>query len=161
MTRASEIEIEDANSAGEKVATFELTVCGFEKSPAHCVYINDFRIVGGKPWGGGRTTAGWKFTLTDLRQAFPTLEINPTGTLEALQADNAKLREDAGLWDWMAQNVGLELSWLANPEEDAVWCIHRRHGGYNDREWDLIATADTPIEALRSARAALISGDRG
>lgn len=56
--------------------SFELMVCGFEKNPAHCVYLNNFRIAGGKPWGGGRTTASWRFTLDELRRAFPELEIN-------------------------------------------------------------------------------------
>lgn len=66
----------DRTSLGSEKTSYELMVCGFENRPAHCVYVNEYRIVGGKPWGGGRTTAKWTFTLDDLRRAFPALEIN-------------------------------------------------------------------------------------
>lgn len=55
--------------------SFGLLVCGFEKNPAHCVYLNNTRVAGGKPWGGGSTTASWRITLDDLRRAFPELTI--------------------------------------------------------------------------------------
>ena len=31
-----------------------------------CVYLNDFRIAGPKPWGGGTTIAEWKVSIKDL-----------------------------------------------------------------------------------------------
>ena len=55
--------------------TFELVVCGWNGRPAHCVYVNGFRLGGEKPWGGGDTTARWTFTLAELRRAFPDLTI--------------------------------------------------------------------------------------
>lgn len=55
--------------------SFELLVCGFEKNPAHCVYLNNYRVAGGKPWGGGNTTARWRVSLADLQAALPELEI--------------------------------------------------------------------------------------
>ena len=54
---------------------FNLVISGFNGNPHHCVYINNFRLVGGKPWGGGNTTARWTFTLKELQRAFPDLEI--------------------------------------------------------------------------------------
>lgn len=34
-----------------------------------CVYLNNFRIAGGKPWGGGDVVAEFDVTADDLRQA--------------------------------------------------------------------------------------------
>jgi hypothetical protein len=40
----------------------------------HCAYLNDFRIVGGKPWAGGSTEKEWKVTLREVVRAFPELQ---------------------------------------------------------------------------------------
>lgn len=40
-----------------------------------CIGINDFRIAGPKPWGGGKVLHSWKFSLKDLQDAFPYLII--------------------------------------------------------------------------------------
>lgn len=40
----------------------------------HCAYLNDHRIVGGKPWGGGTIAKEWKTTLREVIQAFPALQ---------------------------------------------------------------------------------------
>ena len=53
--------------------TFELMVCGWDKNPRHCVYLNDYRIAGGKPWGGAQTESHWYITLDDLCAAIPEL----------------------------------------------------------------------------------------
>lgn len=55
--------------------SFSLMVVRFNGNPAHCVYLNNHRIVGTKPWGGGDAQASWRFTLADLQAAFPELEI--------------------------------------------------------------------------------------
>lgn len=34
-----------------------------------CVYLNGFRIVGDKPWGGGTILKRWALTDKDLREA--------------------------------------------------------------------------------------------
>lgn len=34
-----------------------------------CVYLNDYRIVGEKPWGGGTITNTWKVSLKDIVRA--------------------------------------------------------------------------------------------
>ena len=39
----------------------------------HCVYLNDHRIAGGKPWAGGQTVRKWNVALSDLRRAVPSL----------------------------------------------------------------------------------------
>lgn len=35
----------------------------------YCIYLNGYRIVGGKPWGGGRPVAEWEFSEEDMQQA--------------------------------------------------------------------------------------------
>ena len=56
--------------------TFEIMVVRFEKNPTHCVYLNNYRIAGPKPWGGGDTQARWMVSLDQLRAALPELEIS-------------------------------------------------------------------------------------
>ena len=58
------------------------------------------------------------------------------------------------LLEWLGENVGLELSWgeIDNDPSECAWRVHRRHGGTNDREWDLVAVGKTPLEALTRAR---------
>lgn len=51
----------------------ELSAVNFE-GRLHCVYLNNFRIVGGKPWGGGSIVKEWKVTLKDVIRAFPELQ---------------------------------------------------------------------------------------
>ena len=40
----------------------------------HCAYLNNFRIVGGKPWGGGTVEKEWKTSLREVIRAFPALQ---------------------------------------------------------------------------------------
>lgn len=65
--------------------------------------------------------------------------------------------QEASAWAWLAANIGMELSWGdsddAEEGEPCVWRVHRRSGGRNDREWDLIATGATPLEAVTQALA--------
>lgn len=48
--------------------------------------------------------------------------------------------------------VNFQLSWgeVDDPSE-CVWQVHSVNGGRNDREWTLVATGDTPSEAIREA----------
>lgn len=39
-----------------------------------CAYLNNFRIVGGKPWGGGTTEKKWETSLREVIRAFPALQ---------------------------------------------------------------------------------------
>lgn len=55
--------------------TCALDVVSWNGSPAHCAYLNDFRIAGGKPWAGGTTLRSWKgISLRDVIRAFPALQ---------------------------------------------------------------------------------------
>ena len=36
-----------------------------------CVSINDYRVAGPKPWGGGKVTKTWITTPSNILQAFP------------------------------------------------------------------------------------------
>jgi hypothetical protein len=48
-------------------AEFDLVLC--EGVEGLCVYLNDFRIAGPKPWGGGRTVRSWKVSADDIRRS--------------------------------------------------------------------------------------------
>lgn len=55
--------------------TFPLTIVVI-KHCIRCVYINSYRIVGGKPYvSEGKDYKEFEFTLEDLRSSFPDLEI--------------------------------------------------------------------------------------
>lgn len=63
--------------------TFKLTVVTI-KNRLRCVYVNDFRLVGGKPYvSEGGDYKNMEFTLDDLRNAFPELEIKEKENVEA------------------------------------------------------------------------------
>ena len=51
----------------KKKKEFELCICkGIE---GYCIYLNDFRIAGNKPWGGGKNIKTWQISLKDIEQA--------------------------------------------------------------------------------------------
>ena len=52
---------------------FKLIACKWE-GHLRCIYLNDFRIAGSKPWGGGETMKEWKVTGRDILRAFPEIE---------------------------------------------------------------------------------------
>lgn len=35
----------------------------------HCIYINNYRVAGPKPWGGGQTVLSWRASLKDFETA--------------------------------------------------------------------------------------------
>ncbi len=45
----------------------ELVICSGVQGPS--VYLNDHRIAGNKPWGGGQITSRFKTTIKDLEDA--------------------------------------------------------------------------------------------
>ena len=58
------------------MAKFDLTVV-LDKKHVRCVYLNNFRIVGSKPYiSENLEYKHHEFTIEDLRRAFPELEIN-------------------------------------------------------------------------------------
>lgn len=50
----------------------ELEVIQWEGRP-HCIYLNNYRVVGAKPWGGGTTIKKWPTSLREIIAAFPEL----------------------------------------------------------------------------------------
>ena len=42
------------------------------------LYLNDYRIAGPKPWGGGAVIKSWKVRLDDLQRAIPELKQDET-----------------------------------------------------------------------------------
>jgi hypothetical protein len=74
--------------------------------------------------------------------------------LEEFAASRARVEVLEAAWAWIAQNVGVELSWGDNANQDegeAVWRVHRRNGPGNDREWTLLAEGETPLAAVQAA----------
>lgn len=55
-----------------KPKAYELEIVEWE-GHLHCVYLNNFRIAGGKPWGGGVTVKKFRLTVDDLKSAIPEL----------------------------------------------------------------------------------------
>lgn len=54
-----------------KDKTYELSIIsGVE---GKCISLNDYRIAGGKPWGGGKVLQTWEVTLADLKEAISEL----------------------------------------------------------------------------------------
>ena len=88
---------------------------------------------------------------------------------EAMQAATldarAQLKEagqsGADLLEWLIDHTDLELSFRHSDDPDEeVWCVYRRQGSANDREWCLIARGQTPWQALFLARALLKEADQ-
>ena len=48
--------------------TFSLELVSWQGKP-HCLYLNDYRIAGDKPWGGGTTIQTWTVATDDLLKA--------------------------------------------------------------------------------------------
>ena len=55
-------------STTKKNEEFELVICEWQ-GKIHCIYLNDYRIAGGKPWGGGKTLKTFKVKRKDLDEA--------------------------------------------------------------------------------------------
>lgn len=70
----------------------------------------------------------------------------------AKRADHDGEHSDEGLWSWLTEQRGLEVTFGWKEEEPGEWQVHRVNGGVNDREWTLIASGETVLEAVRSAR---------
>lgn len=71
------------------------------------------------------------------------------------------LRQRDEALDWLAGRTNLELdySYGDEDEEGRGWRIHRVSGNRSDREWELIATAETPAKAIEQARAILTGSE--
>ncbi len=39
-----------------------------------CVYLNDYRIAGPKPWGGGTTIKSWNVSTSDIEKAIKPIK---------------------------------------------------------------------------------------
>jgi len=46
----------------------KLDLVEWEDRP-HCIYLDDYRIAGSKPWGGGKIVKTWKVRRSDLEEA--------------------------------------------------------------------------------------------
>ena len=46
---------------------FEIAI--IEGVEGNCILLNNFRVVGPKPWGGGRVIEKWQVSLEDIEQA--------------------------------------------------------------------------------------------
>jgi hypothetical protein len=65
---------------------------------------------------------------------------------------------ESDLLFWLNDQTDLELSFKHSDDDDPLegaWCVHRRQGSASDREWRLIASGQTPWQALFLARKAI------
>jgi hypothetical protein len=76
----------------EAAATYELMVCRWEGSVG-CVYLNDFRVAGGKPWGGAEAAATWQITRNDIERAIPEIATERAALVAEIKALRASLGE--------------------------------------------------------------------
>lgn len=64
-------------------------------------------------------------------------------------------------WEWLAGQTNLSLDFqYDDPEVEGVWSVCGVTGPVNDREWERVAFARTPLDAVLLARAAL-AGEKG
>lgn len=75
--------------------------------------------------------------------------------LRQLRAERGRMCEASCLLEWLGEHPGIELSYAAYSDDGEQWQVHRVNGGRNDREWTLLADEESPLLALRKARAAL------
>ena len=61
------------SAAIDMTKLYELAVVEWEGNPVKCIYLNDYRIVGGKPWGGASRMRTFQVSLKDLAEAIPDL----------------------------------------------------------------------------------------
>lgn len=60
-----------------------------------CIGLNNYRIAGPKPWGGGTVVKRWDVSLADLGRAIPSIDAQATeiaalkGALESIEAPTA------------------------------------------------------------------------
>lgn len=86
--------------------------------------------------------------------------VNALPDLLALQAEADRMR---GALAWFSLDRQLELSWRGpvygdDDDQSEGWGVHRVSGSINDREWDLVGSGDTPLDAIIAARKALEGG---
>lgn len=80
--------------------------------------------------------------MREIIKAFPT----PSGIEEATRV--------ADLLAAFGKDICLSLNWGAVDDDEGSahqWRVHRVRGNRSDREWTLIGTGPTPIEAIRKA----------
>lgn len=81
------------------------------------------------------------------------------GWRERAERAEARCRALEGAWTWLAgrMNLVLDCDW-PDEEDNGVWQVHRVSGSVNDREWELVGSGATPLEAVEAARLSLSGG---
>lgn len=51
----------------------ELCLCNGVEGP--CIILNDYRVAGPKPWGGGKIVRTWKVRVGDIKHAISAKQI--------------------------------------------------------------------------------------
>lgn len=85
--------------------------------------------------------------LTEHEREHGPIGSGPLGLVTP--ADDA-LRVAVEAWDELAKRPSWEINFSGFDEEDG-WSVHSVTGGVNDREWDELARAETPLEAVLAA----------
>jgi hypothetical protein len=101
-----------------------------------CVYLNDYRVAGEKPWGGGDTTRHFKVRMADIMQAFRgTVQAAAPDLARALldaRAELARVKADAAAAQALVI-INLESDLLDRVLEGSVWSMPE--GTHTTDEW--------------------------
>ena len=83
----------------------EIEVCKGVEGPS--VYINNYRVAGNKPWGGGRTLHSFKAKKSDIFDALKIAQIlkEKDDEIERLRAENKRLIEERDRYSGIASNL--------------------------------------------------------
>lgn len=69
-----------------------------------------------------------------------------------------RVEELEGAWAWLTEQINLSLEYDWPHEcEPGEWQVYRENGGVNDREWRLVGSGETALEAVLAARSVLLS----
>lgn len=76
--------------------------------------------------------------------------------LASLQSELSALRQQAEAMAWFSGQHQLELSYYSpfygdDDDQATEWRVHRQGGSINDREWDLVSSGQTALEAILTA----------
>jgi hypothetical protein len=105
-----------------------------------CVYLNDYRVAGEKPWGGGDTTRRFKVRMADIMQAF-------RGTVQAAAPDLAR----ALIASEAARKLAEERLREAKLAFENVDAQVEDEGEFSERSWEQLRAALAEVQARDDA----------
>ena len=84
------------------------------------VYIDDYRVAGSKPWGGGTVIDSFETSIKDFLRA---LDICPVRKISKLEKENAELRAEIDKRDDLLRDA---IDILNSVDSSECGCIDRK-----------------------------------